>query len=184
MPSPDTAASAISEIVTPLDFWSHYGICGGALVIVAFAIFPRLALFLAPVHLSPLQWLGWALCPSVIVALISTQWWVTDPGIALGAWAVAILKPAGILLRILTWPEEPGNPEPVGSHVEKNPCGKYPEVIGGGCNKPKGHERARKPDFYCGRIGSPETPICGNHASRWQSGCTTPRGHAGPCGYA
>jgi hypothetical protein len=91
-----------------LDFWTHYGIGGGLLVILGYLCLPRLTLlFVTPVPFSPLLWLGWAIWPSLVVAILSTAYWETNPILVLGAWAFVILKPVGIVHQMGDPPMKP-----------------------------------------------------------------------------
>jgi hypothetical protein len=70
-----------------MNLFQHHGI----VCLICLAIFPRLTLLLGSfVTGGVLWWLGWIFTPHLLVALLSLQYWNTNPLLAVIAWIVAL----------------------------------------------------------------------------------------------
>ena len=68
------------------DFFQHHGI----ICLICLAMFPRLTLlFGAFVTGGVLWWLGWIFAPHLLVAILSLQYWSTNPVLVIIAWVMA-----------------------------------------------------------------------------------------------
>lgn len=68
------------------DFFQHHGI----ICLICLAMFPRLTLlFGAFVTGGLLWWLGWIFAPHLLVAILSLQYWSTNPVLVIIAWVMA-----------------------------------------------------------------------------------------------
>ncbi|MCX6712674.1 MAG: hypothetical protein NTY66_00505 [Candidatus Vogelbacteria bacterium] len=76
-----------------MNYWEVHGI----LFLLGIALFPRITLLLATsVPFGILAWIGWVLCPHLLVAIIATSYyWHTNPILCIVAWVVALSGTAG-----------------------------------------------------------------------------------------
>lgn len=74
-----------------MSFWEHHG----WLALFGLAVFPRITLFLAFPWGGWLWWTGWVMCPHVLVAILSLDYWNTDPVLVVIAWLFAIFGTLG-----------------------------------------------------------------------------------------
>lgn len=79
--------------VSLLSFWEYHGV----IFIFFMALFPRLTmLFATTLGGGFLYWLGWLLCPRIVVAIIATaQFFDTNPVLVVLTWIWAMGGTAG-----------------------------------------------------------------------------------------
>lgn len=70
-----------------MNFFEQHGV----ITLVCLAIFPRLTLLLASFATGGvLWWLGWIFAPHLLVAILSLQYWDTNPVLVIVAWVLAL----------------------------------------------------------------------------------------------
>ena len=66
------------------------------LVLVGLALFPRITMLFIGGPFGALQWLGWLICPHLLVAILATTiYWQTDPLLCVVAWFFAFAGTGG-----------------------------------------------------------------------------------------
>ena len=66
------------------------------LLLIAIAVFPRLTLLFVGGPFAALHWLGWAIAPHVLVAILATsRYWDTNPALCVAAWFIAFAGTGG-----------------------------------------------------------------------------------------
>ena len=80
--------------ITTVSFWDAH--TWDWLVLVGLAVFPRLTTLFIGGPFGLLQWLGWAIAPHFLVAIMATtQYWDTDPVLCVVAWFFAFAGTGG-----------------------------------------------------------------------------------------
>ena len=60
------------------------------LILVGLALFPRITLLFMGGPFAILHWVGWAICPHFLVAILATTtYWDTNPALCVIAWLFA-----------------------------------------------------------------------------------------------
>ncbi|MGE0792063.1 MAG: hypothetical protein AB7S26_40695 [Sandaracinaceae bacterium] len=68
----------------------------GWLVLIGLALFPRITLLFVGGAFGPLAWLGWVICPHLLVAILgTTYYWDTNPVLCIVAWFFAFAGTGG-----------------------------------------------------------------------------------------
>ncbi len=66
------------------------------LILVGLALFPRITLLFVGGPAGLLQWVGWFICPHLLVAILATtRYWDTDPVLCVIAWFFAFAGTGG-----------------------------------------------------------------------------------------
>lgn len=66
------------------------------LVLAGLALFPRITLLFIGGPFGWLHWLGWAIAPHLLVAILATtKYWDTDPVLCVIAWFIAFAGTGG-----------------------------------------------------------------------------------------
>jgi hypothetical protein len=75
--------------VTQVDFFAVHPDYGW-LMLGGLALFPRITLLFVGGHFDFLHWLGWVICPHVLVAIMATtKYWATNKLLCIIAWFFA-----------------------------------------------------------------------------------------------
>lgn len=70
-----------------MDFFEQHGVT----TLICLAIFPRLTLLIASFATGGVMWwLGWIFAPHLLVAILSLQYWDTNPVLVIIAWFFAL----------------------------------------------------------------------------------------------
>jgi hypothetical protein len=76
------------------DFWSSHA--HPLLLLFGLAVLPRITLLFVGGPFGLLHWLGWAIAPHLLVAILATtRYWDTDPVLCVVAWAFAFAGTGG-----------------------------------------------------------------------------------------
>ena len=80
-----------------MNFWHVHG----WLFLLGMVCFPRLTmLFATTVTFGPLAWLGWLVWPSLLAAILATNfYWQTNPVLCIAAWLFMVVKAGGASTR-------------------------------------------------------------------------------------
>jgi len=71
-----------------MNFFDNHGV----FVLLALAVFPRITLLVASFATGGLfWWIGWVFAPHLLVAILSLQFWDTNPVLVMISWFVAIV---------------------------------------------------------------------------------------------
>ena len=66
------------------------------LILIGLTLFPRITLLFMGGPFSFLHWIGWLICPHVLVAILATlKYWDTNPALCVAAWFVAVAGTGG-----------------------------------------------------------------------------------------
>jgi hypothetical protein len=66
------------------------------LVLIGLALFPRITMLFVGGPFAALHWVGWLICPHLLVAIIATtKYWDTDPLLCVVAWFFAFAGTGG-----------------------------------------------------------------------------------------
>jgi len=66
------------------------------LVLIGLALFPRITMLIIAAPIGVLQWLGWVICPHLLVAIVATTtYWDTNPVLCVIAWFFAFAGTGG-----------------------------------------------------------------------------------------
>jgi hypothetical protein len=77
------------------DFFAAHA-AWGWLVLVGLAVFPRITLLFVGGPFGVFAWLGWLVCPHLLVAILATsRYWDTNPALCVVAWFVAFAGTGG-----------------------------------------------------------------------------------------
>jgi hypothetical protein len=75
-----------------MNFFDHHGV----LTLIGLALFPRITLLVASFATGGLfWWLGWLFTPHILVAVLSLDYWDTNPVLVIIAWFMAIFGTGG-----------------------------------------------------------------------------------------
>lgn len=78
--------------MTP-DFWAIHGRPVGLLILIGLVFFPRTTLLFIGPWFTVFMWLGWAVWPSLLVAVLATMFYAgTNPFLVAMAWVWMLLK--------------------------------------------------------------------------------------------
>jgi hypothetical protein len=70
-----------------MNFFDQHGV----ITLICLAIFPRLTLLIATFATGgALWWFGWIFTPHLLVAILSLQYWNTNPVLVIVAWLMAV----------------------------------------------------------------------------------------------
>jgi hypothetical protein len=70
-----------------MNFFDQHGV----ITLICLAIFPRLTLLIATFATGGvLWWFGWIFTPHLLVAILSLQYWNTNPVLVIVAWLMAV----------------------------------------------------------------------------------------------
>ena len=77
------------------EFFAAHGQLGW-LMLVGLALFPRITLLVVGGPFGILGWIGWAICPHLVVAVVATSlYWDTNPVLCVVAWFFAFAGTGG-----------------------------------------------------------------------------------------
>ena len=82
------------DLHADLGFWQAHS--HPILVLLGLAAFPRITLLFVGGPFGLLHWLGWAITPHLLVAILATsRYWDTDPALCVVAWFLAFAGTGG-----------------------------------------------------------------------------------------
>ena len=70
-----------------MNFFDYHGV----LFLLGLAFFPRITtLFFMATPFGVIAWIGWILCPHLLVAFYSLMYWDSNPVLVIIAWIIAL----------------------------------------------------------------------------------------------